>query len=201
MALVLIVPLPGGVRAPATAAVDPARVAPSMTPSMRIASSARCHAGVKRVHGVKERTFCGPATVTVTVGGHTYKMSQGECDRTGKMFSINIGTVTISGGHHRKPNYFGVLISGVPPLKGHGSYTTKSVMGSFVYNGKTYPLMSGLGSLETKVVLLDGGSHGTVSETATKYKRKPTKELFGSGTTYSLVPSGRKVKLQATFHC
>jgi hypothetical protein len=66
----------------------------ALAASARVDAGAQaCKAGVRKVAGVSEETFCGPATAKVQVGGKTLSFSQGNCVKTAAYVSVNIGTV------------------------------------------------------------------------------------------------------------
>jgi len=65
--------------------------------------------GVHEINGVNARTFCGPASVTFTLGGDAHELKGGECTSSGDTFAINIGTIVL-GELSPKPDYFGMTI-------------------------------------------------------------------------------------------
>ena len=73
----------------------------------------------------KSRTFCGPAHATLKDGGKTYTFKGGSCATTGSMWTLNIGTITLSGTPKHK--YFGITVFG----KKAGKYTADVVAWQF----------------------------------------------------------------------
>jgi hypothetical protein len=65
--------------------------------------------GVHEINGVNARTFCGPASVTFTLGGEAHELKGGECTSSGDTFAINVGTIVL-GDLSPKPDYFGMTI-------------------------------------------------------------------------------------------
>jgi hypothetical protein len=125
-----------------------------------VARSSACKAGVHRVGGVSARTFCGPATARLVVGGKTFTFAQGNCVKTATYVSINIGTVVLGQTKQRQPNYFGLDIgripgSGAPPAGQDGTYRTGTVL-TVEYANKSYDVLSGIASLKGH------RTHGTV---------------------------------------
>lgn len=128
------------------------------------ARSSTCKAGLHRIGGVSARTFCGPATARVLVGGKTLAFAQGNCVKTAAYVSINIGTVVLGQTKQRQPNYFGLDIgripgSGAPPAGKDGTYRTGTVL-TVEYANKSYDVLSGSASLKGH------RTHGTVKGTA-----------------------------------
>jgi hypothetical protein len=140
------------------------------------ARSSACKAGVRKLNGVPARTFCGPATARIQIGGKTFAFAHGNCVSTAKYVSINIGTVVLGQTTRHQPNYFGLDIgripgSGSPPADKDGAYRSGTVL-TVEYADKSYDVLSG-------VAILQGQrTHGTIK-----------------GNTFD----GRA--LSATFHC
>ena len=129
-----------------------------------------------RSNGVPARTFCGPATARVLVGGKTFVFAQGNCVTTAAYVSINIGTVVLGQTTQHQPNYFGLDIgripgSGAPPAGKDGTYRSGTVL-TVEYADKSYDVLSGVASLQGH------RTHGTVT-----------------GKTFTGQP------LTGTFHC
>jgi hypothetical protein len=124
------------------------------------AAAGGCTPGVKTVNGAMTRTFCGPATVSVTLAGRTFKLSQGQCARTATYLSLNIGVFTGPGAKSPRPNYFGLDVGRVPggtgPAAGKDGTYTSGVIMSFVYGGKSNSALS------ATAVLAGNRTHGTV---------------------------------------
>jgi hypothetical protein len=116
------------------------------------AGATACKAGVRKVAGVSEETFCGPATATVHLGGQTFSFSQGNCVKTNDYVSVNIGTVTLAQNARHQPNYFGLDIgkipgSGSPPAHKDGSYRKGTVL-TLEYANTSYDVLSGVATLK-----------------------------------------------------
>ena len=110
-----------------------------------------CTAGVHSSGGVTYRTFCGPAHATLKVGGKTYSFKGGSCQLTGKLMSINIGTITLPPGKP-KYNYFGITVF----AKKGGTYSNQAVAWQFPH-GKSGSL------LRTTIKLAGSRKSGTFS--------------------------------------
>jgi hypothetical protein len=122
------------------------------SPARVDAGAHACKAGVRKVAGVSEETFCGPATATVHVGGKTLRFSQGNCVKTNDYVSVNIGTVTLAQSAAHQPNYFGLDIgkipgSGSPPARKDGSYRSGTVL-ALEYANTSYDVLSGVATLK-----------------------------------------------------
>jgi hypothetical protein len=134
----------------------------ALAASTRVDAGARaCKAGVRKVAGVSEETFCGPATAKVQVGGKTLRFLQGNCVKTVDYVSVNIGTVTLAQNARHQPNYFGLDIgkipgSGSPPARKDGSYRSGTVL-TLEYANTSYDVLSGVATLKAD------RSRGTVS--------------------------------------
>lgn len=105
------------------------------------AASAKCTAGVHTHGGVERRTFCGPADAHVDLAGVTTTIRNGECERTAKYFTINIGTVVLPPRGPNLPDYFGITVGKVPgaggtPAGHDGTYKADAVV--FDINHKSY---------------------------------------------------------------
>jgi len=110
-----------------------------------VSPSRSCTAGVRTVGGALERTFCGPATVSVSVNGRGYKLSQGSCVATPSYITVNIG-VWSAQRTGRKPNYFGLDVGAVPgtsspPVRKDGTYKA-GISLAFNYSGQSYAVDS-----------------------------------------------------------
>ncbi len=111
-----------------------------------------CKAGERKLNGVPARTFCGPATARIRIGGKTFVFAQGNCVATPQYVSINIGTVVLGQTSRHQPNYFGLDIgripgSGSPPARKDGSYRSGTVL-TVVYADKSYDVLSGVATLQ-----------------------------------------------------
>ena len=119
-----------------------------------------CKPGVRPFGGVSSRTFCGPATARVYVGGRTLVFTEGTCVTTTAYVSVNIGTVVLGQTTKRQPNYFGLDIgripgSGAPPARKDGTYRSGTVL-TIEFGGTAYDVLSGVATLQGH------RSHGTV---------------------------------------
>jgi hypothetical protein len=137
----------------AVAALAAAAFATMSTQS--VASS--CVAGVKKINGVPARTFCGPATASVKLGGSSIAYKQGACSKSAVGFTINIGTVVL-GNLKKKPEYFGITVQGTA-----GAHANSGV--AVVHAGKSYAV---LGTVTLKAGLKSGTFSGKVFGSPTK---------------------------------
>jgi hypothetical protein len=122
------------------------------SPARVDARAQACKAGVRKVGGVSEEAFCGPATAKVQIGGKTLAFTQGNCVKTNDYVSINIGTVTLAQNAPHQPNYFGLDIgkipgSGSPPARKDGSYRRGTVL-TLEYANTSYDVLSGVATLK-----------------------------------------------------
>ena len=135
-----------------------------------------CTPGLTTVGGVQKRTFCGSAKAVVKVGGKTFTLAQGECTKTSKYLTVNIGSLYIGQTTKPKPDYLGLDVGQIPgstsPPAGRDGTYTSGVVFSVNYGGKGYAVLA------ATVKLQGNRSHGTVSG----------KTLTGE-------------QLTATFHC
>lgn len=124
-------------------------------------ASAKCTAGVHPYGGVQARTFCGPASASVSVGGKKAVLKGGQCDRTKDYFTINVGT-TLLGTSSKRPDYFGITVGktlGAGKAAGKdGTYTGAAV--AIVTKNTTYAVT------QSSVTLAGGRTKGTFSGTA-----------------------------------
>jgi hypothetical protein len=131
--------------------------------STTIAADA-CKSGSREVGGTLERTFCGPATVSVTVDGKTFKLGPGQRVTTPKYISVNIG-VLLARATGKRPNYFGVDVGAVPgspspPAGKDGSYRSGITL-VLTYANKSYAVDSDIGP--TTATLSGNRTWGTVT--------------------------------------
>jgi hypothetical protein len=109
--------------------------------------------------GVRARTYCGPATATVKVGGRTLTYRGGSCLRNGVAIELGIGTVILDPKDPKGPlpRSFGISVGRIfgigRPAPRDGSYS--SVMVTYVEGGKRYAGASG------KAVLAGGRTRGS----------------------------------------
>ena len=130
---------------PRHAAAAAATLAIAATAALGGAASATagsCTPGVKTIKGGFQRTFCGPAKVTVKVGGRTITLSQGSCEKTSGYLAVNIGVFSSTPTPSSRPNYFGLVVgrapgSSTPPAPRDGTYRSGIVM-TMVYRGTGY---------------------------------------------------------------
>jgi hypothetical protein len=120
-------------------------------------SAAACTAGVTKVGGVPARTFCGPATASVKIGGATVAYKNGACSRSSAGFTINIGTVVL-GNAKKKPEYFGITVQAKA-----GAHSNSAV--AVVHASKSYAV---LGTVTLKPGLKSGSFSGKVFGSPTK---------------------------------
>jgi hypothetical protein len=108
-----------------------------------------CTAGTTEVGGSPARTFCGPATAAVTVGGRTFRLGNGECT-TGPGFTVNIGTLVLASTAKARP-YFGFFLTSARA----GTYSGKQAAVSF----KSGAIHVSLEPTAASHVVLDRGLH------------------------------------------
>jgi hypothetical protein len=108
------------------------------------AKAGDCKPGAAKVDGKKATHFCGKAQANVRIGGKTYHFREGRCDRTGKFFTVNLGTVVVGSAKQKLP-YFGLAVGHFPggsaaakPASGDGTYTDGVVV--IRLRGKAYDL-------------------------------------------------------------
>lgn len=92
-----------------------------------------CTPGPKTVAGKTVVFFCGPAKAAVRFGAKTIRYRNGECTKSGGMFSVNIGA-TIPGAAKQNYPYFGLTVDATRP----GTYTRQDV--GFAYAGRVYAI-------------------------------------------------------------
>jgi hypothetical protein len=119
---------------------------------------ASCTAGVHSYGGTNARTFCGPATAILVVGGKTIHFSGGDCERGPAYVSVNIGTVVLGTSTKPKPDYFGLLVGKAPIVGGtaaahDGTYKPQALAAD--HAGKGYAI------LQSTVKLMGGRTRGT----------------------------------------
>jgi hypothetical protein len=110
-----------------------------------------CTAGTHFSGGVTYHIFCGPAHAILKVGGKTYSFKGGSCEVVGNLFSINIGTITLTPAKSRY-DYFGITVF----AKKDGTYTSQAVYWNLPHSKRR--------SLSRTTIKLAGGrKHGTFS--------------------------------------
>jgi hypothetical protein len=120
-------------------------------------SAAACTAGVTKVGGAPARTFCGPATASVKIGGASVAYKNGMCSRSSVGFTINIGTVVL-GNAKKKPEYFGITVKATA-----GAHSNSAA--AVVHANKSYAV---LGTVTLKPGLKSGTFSGKVFGSPTK---------------------------------
>lgn len=130
--------------------------------SAATASRMGCTAGVVSFGGVQARVFCGAAKATVKIGGKTLSFKGGNCERTSKYLTVNVGTVVLGTTTKKKPDYFGLDVGAYPgstakPAGHDGSYTGGVL--AIVSGGKSYLLRGDT----AKFTLSGGRTKGTFS--------------------------------------
>src|SRR5262249_12858782 len=92
-------------------------------------TAAACTAGTTKVGGKKATRFCGKARANVRIGGKRVVFREGRCDRTGKVFTVSLGTVVVGSAKQKVP-YFGLAVGRFPggsaamrPASKDGTYT------------------------------------------------------------------------------
>jgi hypothetical protein len=106
------------------------------------AAAKTCHPGTHPYGNGEARTFCGKASAHVSLPGQTETIKGGSCQKTTKYFTINIGTIVLTGNAPNRPNYFGITVGRTPlggggsPAGHDGTYTGGAV--AFVIKHKRY---------------------------------------------------------------
>jgi hypothetical protein len=102
-------------------------------------ASSSCTPGITKVDGKKAQAFCGPAKAVAMVGKKRFAFSGGVCQKSGVVFTVNIGTIVISAVANAKPGsapYFGLTVT--PATSGvHVGQTL-----SWISGGKRYGVVS-----------------------------------------------------------
>ena len=150
---------------PVTGALLAATVALGAGSAFARESGARAHActpGLTTVGGVQKRTFCGSAKAVVKTGGKTFTLAQGDCTKTSKYLTLNIGSLYIGQTTKPKPDYLGLDVGQIPgttsPPAGRDGTYASGIVFSVNYGGKAYLIISG-----ATVKLQGNRSRGTVS--------------------------------------
>ncbi|MEO9177296.1 MAG: hypothetical protein ABI317_17415 [Gaiellales bacterium] len=142
-----------------------ALVAAALVAPAGSSAASSCTAGVTKVGGKPAHAFCGPAKAVAQVGTKRYSFTGGVCQRSGAVFSVNIGTVVINPVANAKPGstpYFGLTV--VPPLVGvHVGQTLGWISGGkrFSVLGNRIKLTKGLKSGSFSGKSLPGGAKVT----------------------------------------
>lgn len=122
-------------------------------------ATAACTSGNTTYGGVRARTYCGPASAVVKIGGRTLSYRGGSCMRNGVAIELGIGTVILDAKEPKGslPRSFGISVGRIfgigKAAPRDGTYS--SVMIAFVDRGKRYASMQG------KALLGGGRSRGT----------------------------------------
>jgi hypothetical protein len=107
-------------------------------------ASAKCKPGTHKFGSGQARTFCGKASVTVSIGGQKITLKGGGCERTKNNFTLNIGTILLGVDSPKRPNYFGISVGKPPystPASKDGTYTGNGAV-AFIINHKRYSLQN-----------------------------------------------------------
>jgi hypothetical protein len=112
------------------------------------ASNVAC--GNTTYKGARARTYCGPATATVKLGGRTLTYRGGSCMRNSVAIELGIGTVILDSKDPKPlPRSFGISVGRIfgigKPAPKDGNYA--SVMIAYVDKGKRYASMQGKATL------------------------------------------------------
>jgi hypothetical protein len=119
----------------------------------------------KGLGGKPTMELCGPATVTMTVNGKTYRFSQGFCESDSSQFQLTLGTLVASDHAHNggKP-YFSMFGKSTADLSAR--YGGKDLMGA----GMTLVTIRGAGK--------DTGTFGN---------QLPTPKIHGSWNCHGVI--------------
>jgi hypothetical protein len=106
--------------------------AAAVVASGRGEAATACSAGVHPFGSVTARTFCGPAKATIVVGGKTFRIGGGTCQRGAAYVAVNIGTVVLGTTSKPKPEYFGLVVGKAPmvggtPARTDGTYAAQAL--------------------------------------------------------------------------
>jgi hypothetical protein len=122
-------------------------------------SAAECKTRNTTYGGVRARTYCGPASAVIKIGGRTLRYRGGSCMRNRVAIELGIGTVILDPKDPKRtlPRSFGISVGrifgiGEPALR-DGSYD--SVIVAYVDRGKRYA------SFEAAAELGGGRTRGT----------------------------------------
>jgi hypothetical protein len=132
----------GGAAAAVAAAVALAALAGGGTAT---AAASSCKPGVKNVSGGIEDVFCGPAKATISLGGKTATVTQGNCVATSTYLTVNIGVFSNVTTSKSRPDYFGLDVgrtpgSTAPPAGKDGTYRSGVVM-VLVFRSQEYSVL------------------------------------------------------------
>ncbi len=111
-----------------------------------------CKEGTSTTNGVTHRTFCGPGSATVKVGGKFLFFKGGSCRQTPFGFGVNIGSNTVA---PAKPDrkYFGIGLL----AKKDGTYSGIGAAVGWQVSGQRHELSG------ERVTLTNGKTRGTFS--------------------------------------
>ena len=127
-----------------------------------------------------EADLCGSAKAVVKVGAKTFALAQGECTKTSKYLTLNIGSLFIGQTTTPKPNYLGprrragLPGSSSPPAGRDGAYSSGVVFSVY-------------GTAARGTLVLSGAA-GQVAGKPLARDRRAAETLTGQ-------------QLTATFHC
>ena len=148
---------PGARRSGLLAALLLALTAGAGSPAAAQSGTTACTPGVRTVGGAQVRTFCGPARATAKAGGKTFRFSGGQCAISRGIFTVNIGTVTIT---RVEPKFSYLGIDAQPPKAGahHNQIVSWQVPGKgYSIISATVTIAAGLRSGTFSGRLLTGG--------------------------------------------
>jgi hypothetical protein len=122
------------------------------------AATSACTGGQTTYQGFRARTWCGPATAVVKVGGRTLQYRGGSCTRTPVALELGIGTGIVDAKDPKVlPRNFGISVG---RIFGVGKAASRdgvfqSVALAYVDGGKRYA------SLKAEATLAGGRTRGT----------------------------------------
>lgn len=109
----------------------------------RAAGAPPCEPKLTRIGGKKAAVNCGPATVSLTVSGHTYRYTHGFCSDSksnGAELDLTLGTLVVGAKGNAGEPYFSMLIAAkVGGSVFEADYGGKQVLGDSLIesSGKT----------------------------------------------------------------
>ena len=165
VSLMRIVPLSATVALSLLAASTTAVAAPSG----QVASKPPCTPRLTKIDGKTAAENCGPATLTLKVGGKSYSFKNGLCETSGpKVFTLDLGTLIVGDHAHNggQPN-FSMTVSG----------STADV--TAIYGGKDL-----VGAMTLATV------KGAGNNTGTFVNRLLTPKLTGSWNCHGVIYKG-----------
>ena len=119
---------------------------------------------IHTVGGLKYRTFCGPARVTLHVGGKTHRIAGGFCDLSPrKVFLLTVGSTVagpLTGRAATTPVKLPFFSINTLTSPRNGRYEVTSIL--YAFPGDEQP---GTGASHVALRLLSGAARGTFSAT------------------------------------